>query len=350
MRRPLWFLVLVPFLAAALRAGARQELDLARELGAPVSDLRERTAELDAEARAEVAAHVGCAPEELAGARVFEGRIAGRDRVFRATHFAAVPLAGPANGAGVVFAADGGRAFEIGLDGALDFDDDPSYRWSAFLLQVRVSGSREAGAEVGPVSLADEGAGELAARARRFGAGGDASALERMLLDQRLCMRRNGMWLAMSRHDSRLAPGWLAPLAAELRRLAPNASALAPLLGAKGVESWQTHARELAGVYEDVERRLAADRAADTAPRATETDELAGRALESCRSCHGASTSDGAKWSDAVGARRKSLGLGATWLRVGLDLAPALGDTEGVSQEIATKVKAGLLLLETLGS
>ena len=343
MRRPLRSLVLVPFLAAALRAGAGQELDLARELGAPVSDLRERTAELDAEARAEVAAHVGCAPEELAGARVFEGRIAGRDRVFRATHFAAVPLAGPAKGARVVFAADGGRAFEIGLDGALDFDDDPSYRWSAFLLQVRVSGSREAGAEVGPVSLADEGAGELAARARRFGAGGDASALERMLLDQRLCMRRNGMWLAMSRHDSRLAPGWLAPLAAELRRLAPNASALAPLLGAKGVESWQTHARELAGVYEDVERRLAGDRAADT-------DALAGRALESCRSCHGARTSDGAKWSDAVGARRKSLGLGATWLRVGLDLAPALGDTEGVSQEIATKVKAGLLLLETLGS
>ena len=64
-----------------------------------------------------------------------------------------------------------------------------------------------------------------------------------------------------------------------------------------------------------------------------------------CRDCHGIPAEDGARWDEAFPRLRQELALPTGLFRVGYDLAPALGDPDGViSRPIAEAVQALLLL------
>jgi hypothetical protein len=64
--------------------------------------------------------------------------------------------------------------------------------------------------------------------------------------------------------------------------------------------------------------------------------------------CHEAAAPDGCAWRGLAAGRRAELDLARTALHLGLDVAPTLGDDGRASREIATKVKVGILLVETL--
>jgi|SRR5262245_649799 len=315
--------------------------DFAHDLGVKVRDVKP-AASIPAAARKRVAEHVGRDPAELAGIQLFTGTIASRGSPERVEDLVVVPLAGAAKGGRLVFSASGGTARELGLWGALDFDEDPTLRWGVFVEQLRVAGTRETGTVVGPVSLAMEPAREVGAHVEALAKGADdPSRLASALLRQRQVMRRNGIWVGMSRRGKeRPPPEWLEELAAEMEELAKLSPVLEPVLGPGSAVEHAKHARDAAAVYSDMAEVLADDPQADLR-------ELLASLRPSCSGCHGDGHSGG-EWPVRAAKRRAELGLADTRLQIGFDVAPTLGDHEGVSKELADKVRAGLLLLEAV--
>lgn len=332
--------MLVPCLLALAQASAP---DFAHDLGVGVRDVQPLARAPSTKARARVAELVGCPPEELSGIRLFSGRVTPASGPERAEELVFVPLAGPAQGGRLLFSASQGRAREIGLWGALDFDADPTARWGLFLEQVRDAPTHMTGdgpaalsrATATPASELEGRLGELAHATEAEG------VLERALLRQRLVMRRNGMALGIVRGRVRPPPEWMEELASEMDELARAAPILAPLLGADSGPRYAEHARALAGIYGDMASLLRGD------PEST-LAELAPPMLQSCSTCHRAvdAAQGNKKWQELADGRRGELELTGTQLWLGFDVAPALGDDGAVSRELARKVRAGLLLLE----
>lgn len=331
-------------LSLLVQSGRTAEVDLAHDLGVPVEDLRPREGAVPRGALERVARQVGCKADELTGLRVYSGSIRQHNGVPQACALVVAPLGAPARGGRVVFSVVGGCAQQMGLWGALDFDQDPTLRWSTFLGQLRLTGTREAGAPVTRVALADPSAEELDARLTQLQHAADEDArLAQALQRQRLTMRRNGLLLGMLRRGEHVDPANLEEMAREMRALAELSPALAALYGADGVMRHADLARGLAGIYADGQSLFAAE------PEA-EREEILKPLLANCQACHSGQAPDGTPWRDLSPKRRAALDLSATRLRVGFDVAPALGDDGAVSREIAQQVKAGILLLEALGS
>jgi len=314
--------------------------DFAHDLGIKVRDVMPLVASIPAAARKRVAEHVGCDPAELAGIQLFTGTITSRGSQERVEDLVVVPLAGAARGGRVVFSAAEGSARDMGVWGALDFDADATLRWGVFIEQLRRAGTHETGAGVGAVSLAMEPAREVGARvAELASAKDDESRLANALLRQRQVMRRNGIWVGMSRRGTeRPPPAWLAELGADMEELAKLSPVLEPVLGPGSVVQHARFARDMAAVYSDMAAVLEDDPHADLR-------ELLASLRPSCTGCHGDGKSGG-EWPERAAKRRAELGLADTRLQIGFDIAPTLGDHEGVSEELAVKVRAGLLLLE----
>jgi hypothetical protein len=314
--------------------------DFAHDLGVRVRDVKPLAVPIPAAARKKVAEHVGRDPAELAGIRLFTGTITSRGSPERVEDLVVVPLAGAAKGGRLVFSAAGGTAREMGLWGALDFDGDPTLRWRVFIEQLRVAGTQETGSVVGPVSLAMEPAREVGARVERQAKGtDDGSRLASALLRQRQVMRRNGIWLGMMRRGKeRPQPAWIAELAAEMEQLAKLSPVLEPVLGPGSAIEHARFARDMAAVYSDMAAVLEDDPQADLR-------ELQESLRPSCMGCHGNGKTVG-EWPERAAKRRAELGLADTRLQISFDVAPTLGDHDGVSKELADKVRAGLLLLE----
>ena len=106
--------------------------DFAHDFGVPVSDVKPLAKPIPAATRERVAEHVGLDAKELAGIQLFTGTI-GTGKGARVEDLVLVPLGGAAKGGRLVFSATQGCAREMGVWGALDFDDDPTLRWGCLL-------------------------------------------------------------------------------------------------------------------------------------------------------------------------------------------------------------------------
>jgi len=338
-----WLFSLVLFapfvlpLSVAQRSAATP--DFAHDFGVPVSDVKPLAASIPAATRERVAEHAGLDAKELAGIQLFTGTI-GTGKAARAEDLVFVPLGGAAKGGRIVFSATKGCAKEMGLWGALDFDDDPTLRWGIFVEQLRIANTHETGAGVDPVSLAMEPAREIEARLAEVRTAKDEeSRLTDALLRQRMAMRRNEIWVGMFRRGKERPPyQWMEELAGEMEELAKLSPVLEPVLGKGSTPEHAKHARDLAAVYRDMADLLKDD------PMAS-VKEFEGSLRPICGGCH-SKQPDGSQWEELARQRRHELELTGSRLTVGFDVAATIGDHEGVSKEIADKVRAGLLLLE----
>ncbi len=325
------------------RSAGEGGVDLGRDLGLEVRPIEPLVDPIPQAALTRVADHVGRPVAELGGARLFTGAIR-RSVQEEPCDLVVMPLSGPARGGRLTFAARDGVLLALAIHGALDFDEDPMGRWSAFLLQAQSSWAKEPR----KVVLASMSAREVDALLARLERPADEEQrLARALVRQRMAMRKNAsLNILLGQHRLPRAD-WLADLCREMEGVARLSKDLTALLGPEGVRRHGELASELSAAYADLQSLLEAGPEAGPAELKTDLDELGGRMGETCSGCH-RSTAGEKDWRALVSERRGQLELGGTVLRVGYDVAPALGDDGKASSEIADKLRAGLLLLEAV--
>ena len=232
-----------------------------------------------------------------------------------------------------------GRIHAIGVWGTPEVDEDPTLRWSLFLTQISVVQRRHG---ISTLLETDHAAVE------RWLTGLDGKG--RTLLTQVRAMASNvqleraGRMLAP--HGKRPPSEWYERQARVMAELEEEAGAFEDVLGTEGVEAYEEHARETAIAMQAVASSSRALEGDDVPDDAGLDHQVALDVLdEACTACHVTTIAGGElRFRGAFGPALESIGLPVGALHVGVDLAPASGDDEGLSAAFAAGARLALLV------
>ena len=317
--------------------------ELAQDLGIELRELHPFPKEIPADLLHRVAERLGQPGDFLEGVRLFEAK--GKPTAQPAESDLTVgvlPLKSALSGARLVFAVlPDGRLGMASVLGRPEFDGDKELSWSLFLGQLSAFGALGSKEEF----LQEPGDGKPVAELERYLAELEKrkdpdAVLQRALLRQRALMR--GFTLLQRRLVLQPTPPpreWLVKKRTEMEEVAKLSPAFDAILGDKEARHHAELAKEAARYFGELE--AAAKKGNEEFAR------VAGRA-RNCATCHRLSAEGQGRWTDAFEAVRDGFETPRGTLRVGFDVAPALGDDQGTSQRIADAVHAVLMLVREL--
>lgn len=315
--------------------------DLARELDLELADVRPWSDPRSA-ARVELVERKLARPGLLAGVESFRasGKVPGNDRA-EPLLLLRLGLQDRLTGATLVCAVHAdGRLAHAALGGRAEFDADADLAWDLFLGQMCSYGSLGPPEEFRLDPATFRTPEETASALAPLHAPGPDGELLAALVRQQVTMR--GFTLLQRRlillPEKPPPAAWLGEKKREFEQLASLSEDFELLLGAQGRDDHARRARAAATYLGELEELARAAKSA-------EFQAAAARMRGLCRDCHGIPAEDGARWDEAFPRLRQELALPTGLFRVGYDLAPALGDPDGViSRPIAEAVQALLLL------
>lgn len=257
-----------------------------------------------------------------------------------------LPLDGDLAGTHLFCAVDpGGELAGATLVGREDFDSDPELAWSLFLGQMCTFGALGADGEFAQRPADPARSAQLDAYEEELAERDDDDAvLLRALLRQRVIMRELAVFQRklVLQKDSLPPAEWVARQREQMEEVVGFSHGFARIMGSEGAGR---HGELGAQAVQYLRGMEAAAEQADGEAFA----QLQGRMRSVCGSCHRQRLDGtGANWDDHFETLRTDLGVPSGFLRVGFDLAPALGDDGEQSQQIADSARAALLLVAML--
>lgn len=239
----------------------------------------------------------------------------------------------------IVFAVAGQRPIGLGLWGTQEFDEDPDQRWGLFANQLLYRGRKSMiGADSATPAEIDQQLSVLFDDE-------EGGAFVEALIKQRALMIANTQYVRGVKLRAKVgaiaSADWYPSLAQGMQEVANLSPALERVFEQETGEHGRL-ASEAATKYSE----LSAAVQKDDRQRFEELDSELG---DLCHACHDATLSDGETlWFDALDPIAKELDLPRGVMRVGYDLAPALGDDGALSEAIASAFRAGLMYLDAL--
>lgn len=325
------------------RGGWNPEDDaaLSKELGVPVRNATRHPLEAEQDELAALERRMGWDPGFLRSVEVFTGDVEHR-RATRGRRQGIARILMPALGpeARLVLACEDGLPITLGIWGTPEFDTDPDRRWGVYMgLLLSVARSNRIGA-------LDASRSEQESAIQALLEDEEQGTLFRALVDQRAAMKSNLLYTSSKRVLARIdqwpPEEWFSILGGSMAGIAENAEALEPILGAK-TQDYRRFALAANAAYGELrEAVVAQDRAV--------FERLDADRDARCKACHNEKSSPGeVQWFNVFDTTWSELNPPRGVLKVGYDLAPALGDELGeTSQELADALRRGIVLLDKL--
>ncbi len=311
-----------------------QEKALSEELGLELRELKPLETELTGEEVRALAEREAIAASLLENAEFFTAQTkhprSGKDVTAK---IGRIPLPRVSKEARIVFAVESGRPIGIGLWGTPELDDDPDWRWSMYAQEMIVMGSKVV---IGKDSMSQPEFNEFLVK---LSSDEETGMFARAFMTQRVAMLANMLYVqglkANERAQRRPRSDSFKALERHMLDLAAVSGALGRVLGDQ-TEAHEDRARDTAKLYQSL----------SAAPKA-DIETLGKELSESCKACHDALVSDeSTTWFEAFDPHAAELKLPRGMLRIGYDLAPALGDDGTLSQRLASALRIGLIYLD----